>query len=287
MPGLSVVIPAYNEAAGVPGTLRELREILTGLNLPWEILVVDDGSQDGTADAVQPFLDERIRLIRHAANRGYGAALKTGLHKAVHPYILITDSDGTYPARYVPDLVARLEEHRMVIGARLGKNAHGSWIRRPPKWVLRRLASSLAQVKILDLNSGLRLFPKELALRFLRLLPNGFSFTSTLTLAALSIGYDVDYVPIDYRHRKGRSKIRPVRDTLAFLHLIVRTLMFFDPVRVLLPTSLLFFAGATVVGLGSYLLGRLMDVTTVLLFVTGVQILVLGMVAEAINRRLP
>ncbi len=288
LPGLSVVIPAYNEVTGVGGTLSELRGILARLDLEWEILVVDDGSQDGTADAVKPFLDERVRLIRHAENRGYGAALKTGIHKAAYPYILITDSDGTYPARHVPELVARLEEHRLVVGARLGKNAHGPLIRRPPKWALRRLASYLSQVKILDLNSGLRLFPKELALRFLRVLPNGFSFTSTLTLAALSLGYDVSYVPIDYRHRKGRSKIRPIRDTLAFLHLIVRTLMFFDPMRVLLPVSLFFFAGSVGVGVGSYLLtGRLMDVTTVLLFVTGVQILALGMIAEAINRRLP
>ena len=128
---------------------------------------------------------------------------------------------------------------------------------------------------------------KLLATAFARILPDGFSFTSTLTLAALSSGWVVRYVPIDYRRREGRSKIRPIRDTIGFLSLIIRTVMFFDPLRVFLPLALLFFLASLAVGLGSYFLaGRLMDVTTVVLLVTGVQLLALGIIADTINRRL-
>ena len=153
--------------------------------------------------------------------------------------------------------------------------------------MLQRLASALSGTEIVDLNSGLRVFPKELAKRYMRLLPNGFSFTSTLTLVTLSLGDRICNLPIGYRWRKGRSKIRPIRDTLGFLQLIVRTVMFFDPMRVL-PTAVGFFAASAAVAIGSSLwTGELMDVTTALLFVTGVQILVLGMVTETINRRFP
>ena len=287
-PGVSVVIPVYNEAAGVGELLGELAEAMAELEIPWEVIVVDDGSADSVETAVGRELGEGVQLVRHSRNQGYGAAIKTGLHAASHPWILITDADGTYPCRHVPELVRRRRDSRMVVGARTSLEVHVPWLRRPAKWVLRRLASYLSQVEILDLNSGLRLFPKELALRFVRLLPNGFSFTSTLTLATLSLGYEVDYVPIDYRRRRGRSKIRPVRDTLNFLHLIVRTVMFFDPMRVLLPASLFFIFASAAVGVGSVLwTGQLMDVTTVVLFVTGVQLFALGLLAEAVNRRLP
>ncbi len=303
--GISIVIPVYNEVAGVGELLGSLAEAMAELEVPWEVIVVDDGSTDSVEMAVaaeledhastEPRRDEQpvplrdnVRLVRHSRNQGYGAAIKTGLHAAAHPWILITDADGTYPCRHIPELVRRRRDCRMVVGARIGHKVHIPWLRRPAKWVLRRLASYLSQVEILDLNSGLRLFPKELAQRFVRLLPSGFSFTSTLTLAALAQGYDVEYVPIDYRRRQGRSKIRPIRDTLGFLHLIVRTVMFFDPMRVLMPVSFFFILASVAVGVGSVLwTGELMDVTTVVLFVTGVQLFALGMLAEAVNRKLP
>lgn len=283
---VSVVVPARNEESGIEAMLAELVASLDLLpSTPWEVIVVDDGSTDGTREAALALADDRIRVIRHEIGRGYGGALKAGIRRAVHPWILIIDADGTYPPCHVADLLTGRDQTDMVVGARVGSQRRIPWLRRPAKWVLRRLASALSGVEILDLNSGLRVFRRDLAERFLPLLPNGFSFTSTLTLAALSSGADVGYIPIDYRHRTGRSKIRPIRDTLGFLTLIIRTAMYFDPLRVLLPLGLLFLVAAPLVAVGSLLLtGQLMDVTTVVLLVAGVHILALGALADAINR---
>jgi glycosyltransferase involved in cell wall biosynthesis len=287
---VSVVIPAQNEAAAIGDALDEIVEALAAIpELQWEIVVVDDGSTDRTPDVVEGMpRDYRIQLVRHTRGRGYGAAIKTGMVNASHSWILIIDADGTYPARHIAALLEARDRRTMVVGARVGSKRHIPLIRRPAKWVLTVLASRLSGVEIVDLNSGLRVFKRQLAQSFLRILPDGFSLTSTITLAALASDHDVVYLPIDYRRRKGRSKIRPIRDTLGFLSLIFRTVMFFDPLRILLPLSLFFLLASVLVAVGSFLFtDQLMDVTTVLLLVTGVQILALGMIAEAINRRLP
>jgi len=283
---VSIVVPARNEESAITAMLTELVACLDDLPQPaWEIVVVDDGSTDGTSGAVTALAEDRIRVIRHPVGRGYGGALKAGIRRARHPWILIIDADGTYPPSHVPELLASRDGQDMVVGARVGSERRIPLVRRPPKWVLRKFASALSGAEILDLNSGFRIFRRDLAERFLPLLPNGFSFTSTLTLAALSSGAGVGYVPIDYRRRTGRSKIRPFRDTLNFLTLIIRTVMFFDPLRVLLPLGLSFLVAAVAVGFGSVMLtGRLMDVTTVVLLVAGVQILALGAIADVINR---
>ena len=171
---------------------------------------------------------------------------------------------------------------------RTGAKARVPWIRRPPKWVLRKLASYLSRQEIPDLNSGLRVMRKDLAQKFENILPNEFSYTTTITLAMSSAGYHVKYIPISYLKREGKSKIRPIADTLNFLKLIVRTIMYFDPLRVFLPVAFLFILSAVGVALGSYTMtGLVMDVTTVLLFVTGFQMLALGMLADMLNRRIP
>lgn len=287
---LTVVVPAHDEASGVVPTLEELVRALASLEsetgLAWEVVVVDDGSTDGTGDRVEQFGSRGVRLLRHLRSRGYGAALKTGIRAARHDWILIIDADGTYPAEHIEALLRECGDETMVVGARLGANARVPALRRPAKWVLTRLASRLSGVRILDLNSGMRIFPRELFDSLIRILPDGFSFTSTITIGALASGWMVQYVPIDYRRREGRSKIRPVKDTLGFLSLIIRTVMYFDPLRVFLPLALVFCFASVAVGFGSYLAGRLMDVTTVVLLVAGIQLLALGVIADAINRRL-
>ena len=287
---VSLVIPAYNEVNGAATSLTELIDTLDAKlgGIPFEIIVVDDGSTDGTHEALAPLASDRLMVLRHPHNRGYGAAIKTGVRHARYPWILITDADGTYPAEHIPALLADRDRHEMVVGARTGDEAHIPLLRRPPKWVLRKLASYLIRQPIPDLNSGLRVFRKDLAERFQNILPDRFSYTTTITLALFSSGYAVSYVPINYRRRKGTSKIRPIADTLGFLKLILRTTLYFDPLRVFLPVALLFLAAAVATGVGSWaLLGTIMDVTTVLLFVTGVQLLGLGMLADMLNRRLP
>lgn len=285
--GVTIVIPAYNEENGVAPVLGEMLEMLEVhlAGLDWEVIVVNDGSKDKTAEAIAPYVGGRLSLVSHPKNRGYGAALKTGIKHARFEWILITDADGTYPAEFIPEILRHRDLHEMVVGARVGEKAAIPLIRRPPKWVLRKLASVLSRQDIPDLNSGLRVMRRDLCQRFENILPNGFSFTTTITLAMFSAGYHVKYVPINYLKREGKSKIRPIADTLGFLTLIVRTIMYFDPLRVFLPVSLAFLVSSALVGAISFALGQLMDVTTVVLFVTGVHLMALGMLADTLNRR--
>ena len=220
-PGVSVIVPAYNEESGIGSVIAELDRALDGVGCPHEITVVDDGSTDSTAARAEA---AGVRVVRHPTNQGYGAALKTGIRQSSYDLICITDADGTYPIDRIPQLVEHLSDTHcdMVVGARTGPNVAISLVRRPAKWVLARLAEMVAGKPIPDLNSGLRVFRRETALRFLNLLPDGFSFTATITLAMLNNGYPVDYVPISYSARMGRSKFRPIQDTFNFLGLVLR-----------------------------------------------------------------
>lgn len=283
--GISVVIPAYNEAVGIPSVLEEVENSLRGSGFSHEIIVVDDGSTDGTGRlAARP----GVRVIRHPANKGYGAALKTGIRRARYELIAIIDADRTYPGGEIPRLAKHLLEHDydMVVGARTGADVHVPLMRRPAKWAIAQIANYLAGRKIPDLNSGLRVFKKEVALEFLPLLPAGFSFTASITLALLSNDYLVDFLPVDYYCRQGKSKIRPLRDTLNFLGLILRTVMYFQPLKVFIPMSLLFILAG--LGRGGYDVLFFQNLTTadLLLLVTGAFIAMLGLLADLIDKRI-
>jgi glycosyltransferase involved in cell wall biosynthesis len=286
---VTIIIPAYNEEETISAVLSELPAQIDSENLAEvEIIVVDDGSSDNTAHRARQF--PFVTLLEHNVNRGYGASLKTGLLHAEHEIVCITDADGTYPNARIPDLVRQLQagKHDMIVGARTGDRVAIPLIRRPAKWLLSQFASRIAGESIPDLNSGLRIFRRSVVNRFLTVLPDGFSFTTTITLAMLMNGYLVDYVPINYFERGGRSKIRPVRDTILFFQLVMRIALYFAPLRVFLPLSLLTILLAIAWGGYSFLrLGRVADVSTLVVFVTGVQIGVTGLLAELINKRLP
>jgi glycosyltransferase involved in cell wall biosynthesis len=232
---VSIIIPSFNEELAVAGVVQEISEILLAHGIPGEILVVDDGSTDRTADAARR---AGARVLRHRSNRGYGTALKTGIMAALHNLILITDADGTYPAKYIPAILRELQNADMVVGARIGANINIPWVRRPAKWVLNKLANYVATTRIPDLNSGLRAFRKDIARQYFAILPDQFSFTTTITLAMHCDNYAVHYLPIDYLARKGKSKIVPW-DAASFAVLILRTATMFRPLRVFLPIVLL------------------------------------------------
>lgn len=236
---VSLVIPAYNEEGAVERGVREAFAALRETGREHELLVVDDGSSDRTAERAAA---AGARVIALPENRGYGAALKAGIRRAAHDIVVITDADGTYPAAAIPKLLEALDEYDMVVGARIGESVSVPVSRRPAKWFLGRLAGYLAGRRIPDLNSGLRVMRKELVKRFEHLLPDGFSFTTTITLAAFCSGALVRYLPIDYHTRIGDSKIRPVH-ALDFLLLILRTIVYFNPLKVFLPLGGVFFAG--------------------------------------------
>ncbi len=239
---ISVVIPAYNEAGMVGAQIESVRDVMDGAGYPYELIVVDDGSQDETGNIVR---QHDAILVSKKYNRGYGAALKTGIAAAKYDWILIIDADGTYPVESIPQLLQSLPDFDMVVAARTGKHVHIPLIRRPMKWVLGRLANYLAGHPIPDLNSGLRVFRKSLAQRFEHLLPSGFSFTSTITMSLLLNDYRVLYIPIDYHKRVGLSKVRALH-VYDFLLVILRTAIYFNPLRFFLPLGMMFFA----VGIG-------------------------------------
>ena len=232
---VSIIIPAYNEAKGIVNVINEIETLLIEKNNNNEIIIVDDGSTDKTKEKVS---STNARLIEHQQNRGYGAALKTGIKASIYDQIAIIDADGTYPVNYLVELIDNKKNYDMVVGARTGKNVSIPLIRRPAKWALNKLANFLTNYKIPDLNSGLRLFKKNSLLKFLHILPDGFSFTTTITIAMITNNFNVKYIPIDYEKRIGKSKIRPIYDTLNFISLITRMVIYFKPLRVLMPIGL-------------------------------------------------
>jgi len=277
--GVTVVVPAFNEEQGIAVTLRELRGVLDGLGRPWELLVVDDGSTDATAEIARR---EGATVVRVPRNRGYGAALKTGIARARHDLIIITDADGTYPATAIPALLKHAADYDMVVGARTGPDVHVPMVRRPAKWFLGRLASYLAGQKIPDLNSGLRVMHRRLVERYEHLLPSGFSFTTTITLAALCNDALVYYHPIDYRARLGASKIRPGH-AFDFLMLILRTVVFFNPLKVFLPVGAVLFLIGFAKFVWDLFVGNFSE-TVVMGFLGAVLVWSVGLLSDQIAR---
>jgi glycosyltransferase involved in cell wall biosynthesis len=285
---LSVVIPSFNEERGVKGVLEHVLEVMRKGSIEGEVILVDDGSTDSTS-AVASSCDG-VSVLRHAENRGYGASLKTGIRHAKYETIFITDADGTYPNQSLPDLLSRFcsGPAEMVVGARTKKGAAIPGIRRPAKWFIGKLANYISGTQIPDVNSGMRIFRRETALGFFSLLPDGFSFTTTLTLALLANGYLVDYVEIDYRPRIGKSKIRPIHDTLNFGQLVLRTGLYFAPLKLFMPMTGFLFLLSLLWGFFSHLvLGRFADASTLVIVMAAFQIGAVGLVAELINQRVP
>lgn len=279
--GVSIVVPVYNESSGLDEFLREFNESMASFPYPWEIMLVDDGSADGTPALLE---SQQRPWHRHEINRGYGAAIKTGIAKTSYPAIVIIDADGTYAPDDILKVAKELESADMSVGARTGEGASIPWERRPAKWAIRCFAEWMVRRKVPDLNSGLRAFRRERVEPFLKLLPDGFSLTTTLTVAFHANALKVAYLPIQYRKRSGKSKFRPFADTWNMILVILRTIVLIRPLNFFLPLSLALFFAAFAVGLGSHLMGRFMDATFIVLMMTSIQMFVLGLVADLIVR---
>jgi glycosyltransferase involved in cell wall biosynthesis len=293
---VSIILPAYNEEAAVAAQVESIRHALCARSMVHEIIVVDDGSEDLTAEQA---IQAGARVIRHAHNRGYGAAIKTGILAAEYDTIVIIDADGTYPADQIAALVAKLETADMVVGARIGKHVSIPWVRRPAKWLLGWLAARVAGQPIPDLNSGLRTFRRECVKQYFPILSNRFSFTTTVTLALLADDYRVVYHPIDYYRRVGKSKITP-RHFMDFMVLVLRTAMLFQPLKIFIPLALAcgalgilkvifdiaaLFPRSTTVG-WSLLYQPVLSTSAILLLLVALQFLLIGMVTDGILRRI-
>jgi glycosyltransferase involved in cell wall biosynthesis len=282
---VSVVIPVYNEEEAIGGDLDLIKRTMDAAGLAYEIIVVNDGSTDRSVEIIssRPY----VKLVHHERNRGNGAARTTGMKAAKGDIIIMTDGDGTYPNQDMPKLLEYMNQYDMVIGARVKEMGTVKWLRTPAKSFIRRLASYLTETEIPDLNSGLRAFRKDLAFKYLHILPNTHSWVSTITIAFLSDGYSVKFVPIDYYKRKGESKFHPLRDTYNYLTLVVRSVMYFNPLKVFLPVTLaLALAGVLkLVRDIFYYRSFYVPGVTLMMVLMAIQVAVIGLLADLIVRR--
>ena len=279
--GVSIIIPAFNEERAIGGVIGEVRDLLQRSG-GVEVIVVDDGSSDATAQVASR---AGARVIQHRSNRGYGAALKTGIAAATNQVIGIIDADGTYPAAYLPELLAGLEHADMMVGARTGTNVNIPLVRRPAKALLTHLANYVTGARIPDINSGLRVFHRDVVMQYFPILPDQFSFTTTITIAMHCDKYAVGYVPIDYRERQGTSKIVPW-DAGTFAVLILRMAMLFRPLRVFLPLVALCLIAGTIKMSIDMTHDPNISASAVLAFLTALQLLLIGMLGDAMTTRL-
>lgn len=231
---MTVIIPAYNEEEAIRKTLDELLPHIESMG--WQLIVVNDGSDDGTGAILESY-GGRLRLINHPYNRGYGASLKTGIRAAETELLAIYDSDG----QHRPEDLLMLHKEASKLDMVIGERATGSRLdilRVPGKWLLTRASNFIVGRKIADLNSGLRVFRRTFIKKILHLMPEGFSFTSTSTVAAMKMGFLVKFVPIQTRKRIGTSTVRQVRHGFMVLMLILRLVVLFSPLRIFIPVSI-------------------------------------------------
>ena len=286
--GFTVIVPCYNEYESISNVIESLIISLKDAGT-YEVIIVNDGSTDGSADILTEVVQRhpQVKVVTHAVNRGYGAALKTGIRHASAELLVITDGDGTYPNDRIPELLelAQTADADMVVGARTAADVTYPFIRKIPKFFLIRYASWIARQNIPDINSGLRVMRRTVVEKYLPILPDGFSFTTTITLAMVTNNYHVRYLPIGYASRVGRSKIRPIRDTLHFMQLILRTGMYFAPMRIFFPAALAL--GLLAMANLAYDLVILRDLTdtTVLLLLFTINIGMFGLLADMIDKR--
>jgi glycosyltransferase involved in cell wall biosynthesis len=282
---VTVVLPCYNERDHVELEIKRIRAALEAAGLSHELLCIDDGSTDGTREVLQDI--DGIRTILFPRNQGSGTARRVGTQLARGRVVVWTDADMTYPNDRIPELVAQLDDtYDQVVGARRTEAGTYRLARVPAKWAIRKLASFLTSTEIPDLNSGLRAFKRAVAEPYLRLLPSGFSCVTTITLAFLANGHQVKYVPIDYFKRAGRSKFHPFKDAYNYLIQVLRMVMYFNPLRVLMPVALTLLA-ATFAKAGVDLLVHDLRVTgsTVLVGLAAFNIMAIALLADLVVRR--
>ena len=272
---ISIVVPVFNEALNLAALLAKIHE----LRLPRaEIIIVDDGSTDGSAEIA---LNAGASVIRHPYNIGNGAAVKSGMRAARGKIILLMDGDGQHKPEDIPKLLGEAAKYHMVVGAR-AKGSKLRFHRYAANLLYNLLASYVTRFKVQDLTSGFRVLSRRDALSFIDLLPNTFSYPTTLTLAFLRSGFTVKYVPIQTLYRAGQSKISLITDGIRFLLIITKIATLFSPFRVFLPVSILFFLAGMSNYLYTYLTEYRFTNMSALMFTAAVLVFMLGLVSEQI-----
>ncbi|MBL9093943.1 MAG: glycosyltransferase family 2 protein [Planctomycetaceae bacterium] len=283
---VTILLPAYNEEKAIGHVLNEIVDALEREPLHFEILIVDDASTDRTVEYAERFAATcrrcPVRIVRRPENRGAGAARKVGVREARGDVIVMLDADGSYPAAAIRDLLRHFPDYDQVNGARTSEQGTMPWLRKPAKWIIRKLACYLTGRDIPDLNTGLKAFKRDAMLPWLWVVPDGFSCVTTMTLAFLTNGYAVKYVPTEYRPRIGKSKFHPIKDTLAYLNTVVRIVSYFRPLRIFLPAAL----GVTTLGVAkslfSFTATGTMQESDVVILMAGFLTGMFGLLAEIV-----
>ena len=275
---LSIILPAYNEESGIKTTLEVLFK-QTGID-GYEVIVVDDGSTDKTYEVAGEY---NVIIARHNVNKGYGASLKTGIRKAHGEKVILMDSDGQHDPVYIPKLVEMLQEHDMVIGTRTA-DSHQVKTRQAGKRLIRWIGEYLVEQKLPDYNSGFRGFDRKLIAKMLHVMPNGFSFSTTSTLAFLKEGYTIGTFPIVVKERKGRnSNVKFFKDGGKTIMLILRIIMLFNPLKIFLPASLITFLAGVLFGIYGYIAVQRFSNGAIVLTILGMFLFFIGLVADQIS----
>ena len=291
VPLVTVVLPCFNEAEHVLAEVQRIGAALDASEFDYEILAIDDASTDETLSVLRSALPDHrhLRVLPFRRNGGSGTARRIGTQLARGDIVVWTDADMTYENDRIPELVRMLVEdpsYDQVVAARTSEEGTHKWARVPAKWFIRKVAERLTKTRIPDLNSGLRAFRREVSLPYLRLLPAGFSCVTTLTIAFLSNQHDIRYVQTRYAKRAGQSKFHFLHDAYRYILQVLRMVMYFDPLRVLMPVALwLLGIGAVkaVVDVIRYQTPYLAN-NTVLLVVTGLTIASLALLADLVVR---
>lgn len=277
LPKYSIIIPAFNEEQSIGPLLESMVAIrICEQN---EVIVVDDGSTDNTCKIVAQF---PVKLLRHETNKGYGASLKTGIRKASGEKVLTLDSDGQHDPMYLSQAMRILEEFDMVIGER-GADSFQVRNRKGGKQVIRKVGEYLVEQKLPDFNSGFRGFDRKLILSMLHLMPNGFSFSTTSTLAFLKEGYSIGTFPIKVEERKGRkSSVKFVKDGTKTILLLFRIIMLFNPLKVFFPGSILFTLTGLLWGIHGFVVFQRFSNSAIILMTLGMFLFFFGLLADQI-----
>lgn len=279
---LSFVIPAYNEEKSIVAVLEQLKNTLDNLKIEYEIIVVNDCSTDNTKSLLKKI--NYIKLINHPYNKGYGASLKTGVKNAHYNWVLFYDADGQHKPEYVEKFLKYTSTYDLIIGDRTTSKYVRPTIRKPGLWLLKKIANYLVNYKIPDLNCGMRLIKKDVLKKYLRLMPNNFSFSTTSTMAFLKDKRNVKFVGIetDKRNNESKSSVKS-KDAITTLMLMFRLIMLFSPLKIFLPVSiLLFILTLTSVTLDIFIREPNITDTTIVLFVSTLLIFFFGLLADQI-----
>jgi glycosyltransferase involved in cell wall biosynthesis len=287
---VTIVLPCYNEQEHVMAEIERITGAMEASPFSYELLVIDDKSTDGTLKVLQDALPHypTMRLMSFRRNGGSGTARRIGTNEAYGRIVVWTDADLTYPNERIPEFVQYLIDNSdvdQVVGARTTEQGTHKFLRVPAKWVIRKVAERLAQTKIPDLNSGLRAFRRDVSLPYLRLLPPGFSCVTTITMSFLSNQHPVDYLPIDYAKRAGTSKFHFIKDAYRYILQVLRMVMYFNPIKVLMPLALWLFGIGVVKGIVDVVRYDFRVTTsTLLLVMSGLIIASMALLADLIVR---